>query len=239
MFVGNSLTYVNNLPGVVAAFARAQPNGAVIETITYVAPGGTLHERWTDGVAAAALRDHRVDVVVLQERGGVLGCVQSDVDRVSVDCRDALTAHRAFAKLAREVGTRVLLLETWSTNEEGQAAQHAGALRVAGRTGATVVHAGDALQAEARATSRAATFPDGVHPSLGGTLLMAAQIYRAITGVAPTPRSLRIDVALLPITTAIDPKVPMETQQPTKAPPVYVLEHDALAPILERAARYR
>ncbi|MGY4517191.1 hypothetical protein [Lysobacter sp. HA18] len=239
MFVGNSLTYVNNLPGVVVALARSQPNGPAIETVTYVAPGGSLHERWEDGVAATALRDHHVDVLVLQERGAVLGCMQSDVDRVSSDCRDALVAHRAFATLARELGTHVVLLETWSPDAGGQPAQHEGALRIAGRIGATVVHAGDALQAQARATSRAATFPDGIHPSLGATLVMAAQLYQVIAGTPPVPVTLRIDVPLLPLTAAIDPRVPLETGLPVKPASVYVLAPEALAPVLERAARYR
>ncbi|WP_133501239.1 hypothetical protein [Cognatilysobacter terrigena] len=238
MFVGNSITYVNNLPAVVSAYARAQPDGPPIETITYVAPGGTLHERWDDGAATAALRDRHVDVLVLQERGAVLGCVQSEVDRASADCRDALAAHRAFAELARTLGTRVLVLETWSTDAQGQSTQHDGATRVAGRIGATVVHAGDALQAQAHATSRAATFPDGVHPSLGGTLVMGAQLYRAITGVAPTPTSLRIDFPLLPARPAVDPHVPLETQLVGLPVQVYLLEHDALAPVLDRASRY-
>lgn len=239
MFVGNSITYVNNLPGVVAAYARAQPGGPSIETTTYVAPGGTLHERWADGVAAAAMRERHVDVLVLQERGAVPGCMQSDVERVSTDCRDMLAAHRAFAELARELGTRVLVLETWSMNADGQPTQHEGASRVAGRIGATVVHAGDALQAQARATTRAATFPDGVHPSLGGTLVMGAQLYRAITGTAPTPAALRIDFPLLSTRPALDPRMPLETQLSGSPAPVYLLQGDALAPVLERAARYR
>ena len=68
LFVGNSLTYVNNLPRLLHAMAASQPGRSAITTATYVAPGGTVAERWADGHAAAALRDGHWDVLVLQEQ---------------------------------------------------------------------------------------------------------------------------------------------------------------------------
>ena len=68
LLVGNSLTYTNNLPALLRAVGASQ--GTPITTETYVAPGGTLSERWRDGNAADALRTRKFDVVVLQEIGG-------------------------------------------------------------------------------------------------------------------------------------------------------------------------
>ena len=72
LFVGNSLTYVNDLPSTLRAIAAAQPTPVTIETQTFVAPGGSLADRWNDGKAAAALGAGHWDALVLQERGGVL-----------------------------------------------------------------------------------------------------------------------------------------------------------------------
>jgi hypothetical protein len=61
LFVGNSLVYVNNLPATLRALAAAQAAPVRITTATFVAPGGTVAERWKDGHAAAALRGGKWD----------------------------------------------------------------------------------------------------------------------------------------------------------------------------------
>lgn len=101
LFVGNSLVYVNNLPAVLRAVAGAQPVPVVIDTQTFVAPGGTVAERWKDGHAAAALASGHWDFVVLQERGGLLACMVDPDQRTSADCRASDAAHRAFARRRR------------------------------------------------------------------------------------------------------------------------------------------
>ena len=113
LFVGNSLVYVNNLPRLLSALAASQAQGPSIETATFVAPGGNLAARWQDGNAAEALRNGAWDVLVLQERGGLLACM-ADADRKSeTECRASQRAHRQFAELAKKRGVRVLLLATW------------------------------------------------------------------------------------------------------------------------------
>src|SRR5687768_16758411 len=61
LFVGNSLVYVNNLPAILRALAAAQGEPARITPATFVAPGGTVADRWKDGHAAAALRSSKWD----------------------------------------------------------------------------------------------------------------------------------------------------------------------------------
>jgi hypothetical protein len=70
LFVGNSLTYVGNLPAVFSALAHA--NGHVVDSYMVVSPGGTLSERVADGSAARALQQCDCTSLVLQERGGDL-----------------------------------------------------------------------------------------------------------------------------------------------------------------------
>src|SRR5688572_4979046 len=84
LFVGNSLVYVNNLPATLRALAAAQAAPVRITTATFVAPGGTVAERWKDGHAAAALRSSKWDAIVLQERGGLLACMVDAEQRAQV-----------------------------------------------------------------------------------------------------------------------------------------------------------
>ena len=111
LFVGNSMTYANNLPRILRALAASQPGGPAIDTATYVIPGAELDELWDDGHAAAALREGDWDVVVLQERGGLVLC-NARTTRTP-ECRRSDAAHRAFADLAKARGARSLLLMTW------------------------------------------------------------------------------------------------------------------------------
>lgn len=65
-FIGNSLTYVNDLPKMVAELARAggqRPLQYECET-----PGsGTFEKHWKDGRALAKIQSGKWDYVVLQE----------------------------------------------------------------------------------------------------------------------------------------------------------------------------
>jgi hypothetical protein len=226
LFVGNSLTYANNLPRMVRAIAASQPGGPAIETATYAIPGAELDDLWDDGHAAAALREGRWDVVVLQERGGLLSCiVRSTRDP---ECRRSDAAHRRFTELAGGAGARVLLLMTWPPsrgNDLGDARQlrnRAERLtdaygRVATRLGSgdirvAVVPAAAALYRFAAGRAPEEVLADGIHPSVAASLIMAAQLYAAIAGTPPHPADLLLDFPLLPANAMVLPDSPLESQ---------------------------
>lgn len=242
LFVGNSLTYVNNLPRLLHAMAASQPGRPAITTMTYAAPGGTVAERWADGHAAAALRDGRWDVLVLQERGGLLACMVDSERRQESECRASERAHRDFADLAGSRGSRVLLLATWGPDGDWQRRldeairKLSGKLR-AGGADVAVVPAGSTLRTWARRQpADAPAFPDGVHPGLPASLVMAAQLYRAVTGEDAQPHDLTIDFPLLPANALVKPDAPLESQaQLAGDGHGLLLKADALAPLLEAA----
>ena len=66
LFIGNSLTYANDLPAVVAAMARATDQDRPPGFSVLAAPDFSLEDHWRDGRAAAAIRKGW-DVVVLQQ----------------------------------------------------------------------------------------------------------------------------------------------------------------------------
>ena len=211
LFVGNSLTYVNNLPALLRALGDAQ--GTAISTETWAAPGGTLAERWREGHVAEALRARRFDVVVLQEQGGHLSaCMASAQEQRKAPCAASLRAYRDIAKLARERGARTLLFQTWGPDEKWQARLDRSLGMVAKQTSASIFDAAGALGALHKAQPKAVLYPDGTHPSTQASLMLALELYRDITGAAPVARDLRVRAPLLPVNAAVAADAPIESQ---------------------------
>lgn len=216
LLIGNSLIYVQNVPGLMRALAASQSEGPTLETATFVAPGGTLAERWKDGAAAKALRESPWDVVVLQERGGLLACMASSEQRQHPDCRASQRAHKQFADLAKSRGARVLLYGTWGPDSAWQLNLDRGLTAIAKSTGGEAVELGEMLRGQDKRQPSTPMFSDGVHASLEGAVLIAARLYRSIAGRAPTAADLELDFALLPANAAIKPESPIEQQPQLK-----------------------
>ena len=210
LLVGNSLTYTNNLPALLRAVGASQ--GTPITTETYVAPGGTLSERWRDGNAADALRTRKFDVVVLQEIGGQVGCLASASRTRTAPCAATVQAHKGFAALAKASGAKTLLFTTWSHDERMQGRIHGGMRKLAKDTGATVFNAAGAIASLHKAQPGSTPYPDGTHPSTQASLMLAVALYRDITGTAPAPKALRVGGPLLPVNAAVSPDSAMESQ---------------------------
>ena len=105
LLVGNSLTYTNNLPALLRAVGAAQ--GTPIATETYAAPGGTLAERWKEGLVAKSLQERRFDAVVLQEQGGHLAaCMASLQEQRKAPCAASQRAYREISALATSKAAR-------------------------------------------------------------------------------------------------------------------------------------
>ncbi len=234
LFVGNSLVYVNNLPATLRALAAAQAAPVRITTATFVAPGGTVAERWKDGHAAAALRAGKWDAIVLQERGGLLACMVDAEQRSQGDCRASERAHKQFAELARAQRARILLLATWGPDDAWQLKLDRAIRQLASRTSGEVIPAGSVLRAYAARYPQTPTFPDKVHPSLPATLIMAAQLYRAITGGDAQARDVTIDFPLLPANALVKPEAPIEGQRQLAGDGKrIVVKADAMAMLLD------
>ena len=249
LMVGNSLTYANNLPRLVQAIAASQPAGPRIETATYALPGADLNASWKDGHAAAALRQGGWDVLVLQERGGVLTCMATH--RLFPECRRSIDAHREFTRLAQAMGMRVLLFSTWdritdrTLNNRTDRKRHAeilhnayaGLARQLAADGARVeiLPAASLLLAPSGGDYDAAPFTDGVHPSASSSLLIAARLVAAITGHVPAAHDVEIDFPLLPPAARVEGDAPLETQPQLAGDGTRIrLAAQALSPIYAR-----
>ena len=65
LFIGNSLTYTNDLPAMVRVMGESA--GTPLVTGMVAEPGMSLEDHWSRGGARAAVASGRWDVVVLQQ----------------------------------------------------------------------------------------------------------------------------------------------------------------------------
>lgn len=237
LLVGNSLSYVNNLPALVNALAAQQPDGRRLHADLLAAPGGSIAERWQDGVAAAEISSGRWQVLVLQERGGVLACLGAPETREGADCVASVAAHRKFAQLAKAHGLRLIVLGTWGPDSIWQARLSRGLRTLAKTIGAEALDAGPPVRAFAKAHPQVAMTDATLHPTLDASLLVAGLLHRQITGQPAQARPLQISAALLPVNSRVAAGQLLSRQAPLAGDgAVTRIELVRLQPLLDAAA---
>jgi hypothetical protein len=65
LFVGNSLTYTNDLPALVTTLAKQK--GITVSTTSLAKPNYALEDHWIDGEMQELIRKHKYDFVVVQQ----------------------------------------------------------------------------------------------------------------------------------------------------------------------------
>ncbi|QWT20821.1 hypothetical protein KPL74_02140 [Bacillus sp. NP157] len=181
LFVGNSLTYVNNLPSATASLAPPD-----VEVDAFALPGASL----ADGEHNARLADllahgHYTDVV-FQERGGDAVCHgEGCLTRPHhVEVRRASTV---LAKMARDGGARLYYLGTWQLNTVIEPELVKGERDIAAAMGARYIELGETwLRLRAADPNAAWLHSDGQHPGHATTALMAVRVWQALSGERAT-----------------------------------------------------
>lgn len=174
LFVGNSLTYVNDLPATVAAIASSA--GDTIYVATAAEPNLALIDHVTGGSnAVAQIERGGWELVVLQQGPTPRGV-----------CRDTLVlAAQLLAPRIRAAGATPALLMTW-TNQFDQS--WFDDVRISFQAAASAVDgvflpAGEAWRGAWRADLSLQLYgADGYHPSALGTFLTALEVYERVTG---------------------------------------------------------
>jgi hypothetical protein len=100
LFIGNSLTYSNNLPGLVETVAEVA--GHSVETAMLASPDFGLSDHWFSG-APELIRELRPDIVVLQQGPSTLPSSQAYLR----EWTDSL------ARVIRDVGAEPALMMVW------------------------------------------------------------------------------------------------------------------------------
>jgi hypothetical protein len=101
LFIGNSLTQVNDVPGMVQALASAA--GLAWSVDAQVAGGTSLQDQWERGLVQAKIRDGHWDAVVLQQGPSSLADSRVNLRQWT----------RVFDELVRESGGRSALYMVW------------------------------------------------------------------------------------------------------------------------------
>ncbi len=174
LFIGNSLTYVNDLPEMVAKVAEAAHDSVRVAMVA----GPNL-----------AVIDHvngATDAVARIGRGGWSFVVLQQGPTPAGVCRDTLViAAMRLAPHIRRVEARAVLFLPWARQQYPRSLEAAGqsAELAARAVGGAVAPIGiawkDALSADPTAPLYG---PDGYHPAPAGTLLAALTIYDRLFG---------------------------------------------------------
>lgn len=201
LFIGNSLTYWNDLPQVVAAMAVAtgQEQPPYVEMIA--APDYSLEDHWNDGRARDAIRGGTWDYVVMQQG-------PSSLPQNRLHLRE--WAGR-FAVPIRTAGAVPALYMVWPSQSrygdfDGVLAAYEGAAEA---VDGLFLPAGQAWRnAWARDASLPLYGPDAFHPSTLGTWLAALVIFAGVYEASPddVPNTLQgegVSISVPPATAAI------------------------------------
>ena len=183
LFIGNSLTSANDLPGLVARLGREDPSRSVrVESVAY--GGYALQDHWVRGDALRAIQRGGWDLVILQQGPSALPESRANL----------IDYTRRFAVEIRRVGVTPALYMVWPelTREGVWDAVTASYQAAADAVGGVLLPAGEAIRA-ARATNPTLTLfdADGFHPSLAGSYAAALVIYARAAGVAPAGLTMR------------------------------------------------
>jgi hypothetical protein len=182
LFVGNSLTYYNDLPAMVASIHRRDLPRQDLQTALLATGGGSLRERLDDGGLADALQQDHFDVVVLQDLGGWPLCADEDHR-----CMDSEQALQESAALVRRHHARPVWYATWQRLPMAQNALSLRVEAVSERLDIEAVNVGRTMQTvDDPVVLDRLLLPDG-HPTALGSWLVAGALYVAIER-APLPR---------------------------------------------------
>ncbi|MFA6165436.1 MAG: hypothetical protein WC700_02390 [Gemmatimonadaceae bacterium] len=173
LFIGNSLTYVHDLPGIVERLGAL--TGDTIRTATLAKPNYALHDHLTDGGAKSAIQRERWDVVVMQQGSSAL-----------TEGRTWLYAGvDSLAPYIRAAGGTPALYEVWPSADRAFDVPKVreSYLTAAQRVNGHFYPAGTAWQEAWRRDSTLVLYePDGLHPSTSGSFLAALVMYEQLTG---------------------------------------------------------
>lgn len=178
LFIGNSFTNRNDLPGVLALLASAAQPPVRIDTDRVIANGRALKTHWERGAAREAIRSSKWKYVVLQE--------QSTLPLKNPDRMHEYV--RLFDQEIKASGAKTVLYMTWARRHEWerQAELSEAYTSIGASIGAIVVPVGLAWQ---RAMGERADLTlhdkDDSHPNVAGSYLAACVFFASLFKRSP------------------------------------------------------
>lgn len=192
LFVGNSLTYVGNLPAVFDALASR--SGRLVRSEMLVKGGATLTQRLADGSFERALREGALDVIVLQERGGDFLCAFGPES-----CKQAENSLRELTSIAMRFQVKTLLLGSYQKSPRAsQAIVDAESAAAARNSIPYIAVSFNFLRAMDEFPSGNWLFLDGMHPGHDLALLEATLLHQVLFDELPRGGELMVSAPMFP-----------------------------------------
>ena len=171
LFVGNSLTYVNNLPLLVEQAAHVQGNTIETEMLAY--PNYALEDHWNDGTLQERIASGKFQYVVVQQGPSS-----------QADGRTMLLEYgKRIKSLCDQHDTQLVFFMVWPAR--ANLSTFDGVIRnyteAANTTGAILCPVGKIWKEHFDETNDYSYYgPDDFHPSLAGSNVAAASILHAV-----------------------------------------------------------
>ena len=177
LFIGNSLTSFNDLPGMVRRLGAAvDGKGPTVQSV--VLPAFSLEDHWHQGSALQAIAGQQWDLVVLQQGPSALP-----------ESRALLVEYaKKFDVEIKKSGGRTAMYMVWPEQVRAEvwddvSESYAEAARA---VGGVLMPAGEAFRSALRLDATLQLFgSDGYHPSPTGSCLAALVIYAEAAGRSP------------------------------------------------------
>lgn len=207
LFVGNSLTYVNDVPGILQALADSA-GGERLAVASHALPNYALIDHWTDGIVQREIAKGGWAWVVMQQ-GWTPAGVYRDTLRL---------AARNFGVEIEKIGAKPAMYQTWppsSRQGDFPGSIESYELAAADVNGVLFPVARAWLAVWERAAS-IQLYSDGLHASAAGSYLAALVMYARIFDRSPVGLPARVRTRRgQPIT--IDPAVARILQEAAAA----------------------
>ncbi|MEO5903316.1 MAG: hypothetical protein ABIQ55_04825 [Gemmatimonadaceae bacterium] len=181
LFIGNSLTYTNDLPGTLSDLAKSVGDTIVAASVTNPDFAVIDHVNGLSN-ARVAITSRKWEFVILQQGPTTLPVNQDTL----------ILATKIFDPIIKSSGGKTALFMVWPTSDHADLFPDVlqGVQLAADAVGGIVFPAGEAWKAALVADSRTPLYgSDGYHPAVLGTYLSALVFYEMIT---------RHDARLLP-----------------------------------------
>ena len=234
LFVGNSLTYVGNLPAVLDALGGS--NGKSIQSDMLVKGGATLTQRVTDGTVSLALSSKKYDYVVLQERGGDVTCAFGPKS-----CKDAESSLLVLAKTVVLNGATPIYLGTYQALPEASKALVNFESSMAARNSIAYIPVSNFfLSALHKNPESDWLYSDGMHPGPDLILLEAVLLYRNIYNELPGNADLLVSAPMyIPSSKFSDPSPTSQSINLSDLPAGHKYQSTTISKVLQLVKQER
>lgn len=185
LFIGNSYTYVNDLPWLTQQLAQSAKETRTLETEMVVVAGATLKTHWKGGKALRLLKAKRWNYVVLQEQSTL----------PITNPKEMYKYASLFDAKIKRVNSQTVFYLTWAKQNQPETQQILtdSYMTIAKELKAKVAPVGIAWQKVQQANPKLNLYnPDQSHPSPIGSYVAACVFYTTILQMSPVGLSRRI-----------------------------------------------